>query len=275
MNIIILGSSGFIGSNLLKVLQDIPHNILIYNRERRAVKSINDNSFVALEKFLTTQTEYLVVVNLLAIWGNYSNDEIFKANFDVPNTIRNEVIKYSEKFVWIQISSYFQFYKMIFGIDKDYYSFCKRMFSEHIKQTTTSNIKSSDLYLPHVYGNGDKKNRIIPTLLNVRDDVMLELSSGNQKMPILNVKDCVLAIKNFILEVESIPSYSQFYVQDYEQLTLKQISKIILAKTFSNQKVTFNGRKERKNEFYDSIVSPIPTYGYKPKIDLKKYTEEG
>jgi hypothetical protein len=104
---------------------------------------------------------------------------------------------------------------------------------------------------------------------------MLELSSGNQKMPILNVKDCVLAIKNFILEVESIPSYSQFYVQDYEQLTLKQISKIILAKTFSNQKVTFNGRKERKNEFYDSIVSPIPTYGYKPKIDLKKYTEEG
>ena len=275
MNIIILGSSGFIGSNLLKVLQDIPQNILIYDRDKHSVKSINDDSFVALKKFLTTQTDELVVVNLLAIWGNYSNDEIFRANFEVPNAIRNEVMKYSKNFVWIQISSYFQFYEMIFGIDKDYYSFCKRMFSEHIKHTTTPNMKSSDLYLPHVYGPGDKKDRIIPTLLDARDDVVLELSSGNQIIPILNVTDCVLAIKEFILEVKTIPTYSQFYVQDYEQLTLKQISKIILAKKVNHLNVTFNEKKERKNEFYDAIISPIPTYRYKPKFDLKKYTDKG
>jgi nucleoside-diphosphate-sugar epimerase len=274
MNILILGYSGFIARNLIPVLNADGYDVYVFNRENSTIQNLNNGKSTDFKIFLLELDSELYVINFLAAWGDISNEEIRQANYSKPEFIRKQILEYSSKATWIQISSYFQFFHMLYGIDKNFYSECKRLFSESFGDIESSKLRSIELFLPHIYGSGDKKSRIIPMLLEAKSNDTLKLSSGNQILPLLNVADCALAIKDIFSDVPYLPNQSQFYIEEFEQLTLKQTVDLVLQEKKQKPKVIFGENMERKNEFYSQILSPIPRYKYKPKYDLESYVKD-
>lgn len=270
---LILGGRGFLGSILKKELEKNQVLTHFYNRDSNTVTNINSGITFSFDEYLSNHNSFNVV-NLLAAWGDSTNDSIIKyANFDLPLYIFNKIASTGKKLFWVQINSYFYFHFAKTGIDKDKYSFWKRSLSDSLKgnlKVNNENLSILEIYLPHLYGENDKNNRLIKVLTTQdSENIVVKLSSGLQILPILNVQDCARGLFDLISKNYSQLKYTQIYIKEQKQLTVKEIVKIIQG--YKEVSVEYDMLPERKYEFYSPITTEINHHNIDKLITFEQY----
>ncbi len=202
MNTLILGSNGFIGKKLCKELS-----------KDHKVTEVNRNTDLGELASMNTFFDY--IINCAASKPTANSFESHSSNHDFPMRILNNF----DFDNWIQLESYFQL-QIPMGRN-DAYTLEKNLFSEyldaHFNSLNTS--KLSHLYMPHVFGEGDRPGRLITSAItSIVSNVEYDTSCGEQYLPILHVDDAISGILQLIEYPQSVSSCTPFWYGQVKDL---------------------------------------------------------
>lgn len=226
--VLVLGGNGFIGKHLISTLS-ATYEVIEFNRQ---VDSIED---VLSKKFPD------FVINCSASQANANAIESFDANIDFQMNCVKLLLKKNDKpFKWIQVASYFEL-QIPMGRN-DNYSLDKQICRSILHRLEEDGfIKLTTIYLPHIFGEGENTNRIIPFIIkNLRDGQIAEISQGDQYLPILGVEDCCSAIVAAIHTDQLICSATPIWygrVRSLATIMKNAIAKGLLEIDFNNKSV--------------------------------------
>ena len=252
-NVLILGGSGLLGSEILKLSND---EFTFIKVER------DENNFAKLVERLNPTA----IVNCVASLPNADELESLEINFNYPLRRVQEIIQFDSLNVkWIQVSSYFEL-QIIFGRE-DNYSKHKSLLREKLsKMASGGTIELTSLFMPYLAGFGERSTRIVPTLLNTqRANGDIILSSGTQYLPILTSIDAAKAVyfslKTSQLECAAIPVWYG---------TIKEL--VSLASNFTDvSRIVFDAQLKASDANYPKIEFPAIVNNWKPDITLEEY----
>ena len=236
--ILLTGSTGFIGSEILK---NIATNYKIYITLRKKVKILYNNRNIIqvlfknhkqLDKKLKKIKVDYVIHCATHYVKKHNFDDISKlseSNILFGNIIL-ENINYMNVKKFINFSSVWENYN---GIKDNYfnlYSVYKRGFSNLLEyyQKKLPKVKFYNLFISDTFGELDKRPKIINILKkNYKDNKVTNIVSSKLYMNLLNIKDIVKAI-GVILRKNIIPG-------DYNLINNKNFSINTIIKNFNNR----------------------------------------
>ena len=258
--VLILGFSGYLGTEVQKILS--PKNTYlgvsrtIKNKLIRNISPFDSNFCTEISEFHPD-----IVLNMAGSWINprQNIDEIRFSNFTLPKLV-SELLS-GQKLMWYQINSYYNYYFDKFGVDKDQYSYFRRIITDYLN--TKFNV--TEFRLPHIVGSNDSPRRIFPLVItNLLSNKTVELTSGNQYLPVVHVGD---AAKIIVAEMND-PSNRRIDVIPVACETIKsfgiQISEILGAESNC---LKFGALADLPNEIYESRVITSHYEGLRNRID--------
>lgn len=179
--VLITGSTGFIGSNVLKSLES--KNFFTVPRK------INENTFSFINPRIENIQNFKSVV-LLHLATHYSksieeNDLIYKGNIDFGLNLLDEIKNLNIKKI-VYTNTMFSYY-MEEEIRELFYTKTKNQFSDILNRfSIENNIKYEEIYLDNTFGYKDNRKKIIPIIIE-------SILKGN-KNPVQNLDTFINAI---------------------------------------------------------------------------------
>lgn len=249
-NILLTGSSGFIGSNLLNELSKKYKIYCIVRSKNKKLKKRNVvdiyfKNYINLNKKLSKINFFSVIhcaTHYRKVHSKKDVDKMIESNIKLGNLIlENNKILNCEKF--INLTTVWENFNGIKNNPLNLYSAYKLAFSNIIKfySKRLNKVKFYNLYLSETFGIRDKRKKLFNTLKeNYKKRKVSKLISKNIEINILNVKDITLALQ-IILEKKINPdSYSILNNKNINILKLitkfnKIYKKKILYKYYSNK----------------------------------------
>jgi nucleoside-diphosphate-sugar epimerase len=227
--IAVLGSSGFLGRALCQTLESSDYEIFGFRSSNAVTNRISQNEYLILDflkspEFLTMKFD--AIINLASRRSTrhvkYSDEEVHFFTYQVPS-------RFIERFchndtIIINSSSYIQNYHGIPGKSVDSYSDAKNRLSEFLESfSKLHGITVFDLYFFTIYGNGDKSQHLIPTVLRAaRNGEHLSLSPGNQLINLIYIQDAIENILQ-IFQLQRQGVYSKYAVWEPHYLSLRNV----------------------------------------------------
>ena len=216
-NILITGSTGFVGSNILNQL--LKKNIHIYdvlrekNKNKRIIhklKSKKNYHPIFYKKFneLETKIKNIKIDTVINCATYYSNKNDLKT---IQNLIQTNIIFCSIilEIVKNKITKFINFGSMMeYSNSNDFspqnfYAITKYSFQkiEEFYKTNNKKIKFYDLKLYETYGNKDRRKKIIPIIINnYLKNKYIKIVSRNLKMNFVNVESITNAVNMIIFK---------------------------------------------------------------------------
>ena len=249
-NILLTGSSGFIGSNLLNELSKKYKIYCIVRSKNKKLKKRNVvdiyfKNYINLNKKLSKINFFSVIhcaTHYRKVHSKKDVDKMIESNIKLGNLIlENNKILNCEKF--INLTTVWENFNGIKNNPLNLYSAYKLAFSNIIKfySKKLNKVKFYNLYLSETFGIRDKRKKLFNTLKeNYKKRKVSKLISKNIEINILNVKDITLALQ-IILEKKINPdSYSILNNKNINILKLiikfnKIYKKKILYKCYSSK----------------------------------------
>lgn len=271
---LVLGAGGFIGSRLVDRLAKLEMPVYSYNRLDHTVINYLTKKQESLEQFIEDKNS-IQVINCLAAWGEQVQSKIIKAaNYELPISIFKIIASHKNVRSWIQISSYYYFHFLSTGIDKNEYAYYKRKLSSELKsfvsQIKKQDLQILDIYIPHIYGNRDRTERLVGLILqHAHSNTPLKLTSGKQILPLLHIEDCVSGIISLMNHWDRQKGYKEVYISEQIQLSIKDIVSMVMK--FRPLKAEYGAIVERENEFYEPIECPMESYRLEQYLDFNEY----
>jgi nucleoside-diphosphate-sugar epimerase len=169
---------------------------------------------------------------------------------------------------WIQIESYLQI-QIPFG-RKDPYTLDKQRFSEYLNLEIKSRTSTAvhHLYLPHIFGAGDRPGRLISSALSsFTNGKPFETSNATQLLPILHLSDAVSAITKFIENPMATAGCPPFLYGSVRELLE------LIASQFQNTNIVYGRRPDPVDADFPRVEFPQCVEGWQPKMQLKEFLE--
>ena len=254
--IVILGGNGFIGNSLYSHLNSQYNTLKIGHKTENALDIVK--SF-----------EPTVIINCSASDPNANFKESLEANLIYQTKFLNYIILENKPGLkWVQIGSYFEI-QIKYG-RYDNYSMHKNIFRAILDDAYNKNlINLTTIILPHVFGEGENKNRIFSTLTReLKKEIVVNISSGEQYFPILHISDATTAIEKAIKTEHALCYASPVWnghLYELVDLIQDEIGKGIINYDKNNRSIDVDFPKI---EFYPTISN------LKPKIDISKILEK-
>lgn len=251
MKILLLGSSGFIGKYLGMHLEG-SHQVTKVNRVTN------------LEEFFRLDESFDFVINCVSSGPSADSIESNASNFEYPI----QFVRAIKSKHWLQIESYFQL-QISMG-RQDFYTLDKQRFSEFLD--ANSKIQSEPiihhLYMPHVFGDGDRVGRLISSAkssLTRRET--FETSNGSQFLPLLHVSDAVLGISQFIENPLGEAACTPFwYGRQKDLLDLMELQ-------FDDAQVLYGLRPDPVDASFPRVEFPKSIDGWQPKMKIDEFLD--
>ena len=251
MKILLLGSSGFIGKHLGTHLEG-RHQLTKVNRT------------TDLEKLFKSKEPFDFVVNCVSSKPGSDSIESTANNFEYPS----QFIAAIESKHWIQLESYFQL-QISMG-RRDSYTLDKQRFSEFLdlNAETQSEPVIHHLYMPHVFGEGDRAGRLISSAKSsfIRHETF-ETSNGSQFLPLLHISDAVLGIGQFIENPTGKAACTPFWYGRQKDLL------DLMALQFYDAQVLYGLRPDPIDASFPRVEFPKSIDGWQPKVKMKEFLE--
>lgn len=279
MTILIAGTTGFLGSYLLKSFIKNGYKVI-------ALKRSTSNTY-RIDDCLNDVTVYDIdKVDLSTIFKNHSIDIVI-------NTVTN----YGRKD--IQISSIVDT-NLIFGLklleesvnanvkafintdtllerNINAYALSKAQLVDWMKFVSSKNTKMINIKIEHMYGPFDDENKFIYWLINqLKQNVeKIDLTSGVQKRDFIYVDDIVNAYESIIKNIDNFLNYEEFELGSGNSIEVKEIVKQIVkelnTKTIVTTKLNFGGITYRTNENMDmqANIVKLQHLGWKPQVSIE------
>lgn len=264
-NILITGSSGFIGSNiLLNILRD--HNIYITsrsNKKLKKVKVIYYKSHLDLNKKLKKIKIDIIIHCGTHYVKNHNFSDINKltlANIEF-GVILLENLKSMKVKKFINFSTVWQNYNGKLDVAYNLYSAFKLSYSKILDYYIRkfSYIKFYDLFVSDTYGENDKRSKIINLIKqNIENKKKIRIVSKKLSINLLNVKDIVSAVRIIL--------YKNIKPGKFNVTNNKNIKIYNLLKKIKKEKKLKNSIKFEKNSFQKEKIfyyKKLP--GWQPK----------
>jgi len=251
MKILLLGSGGFIGEHLGKHLSSV-HQVM------RVTRSTD------IEELFRSDQSYDFVINCVSSKPSSDSQISNESNFEYPFRMLRAIK--SEH--WIQIESYFQL-QIPLG-RRDPYTLDKQRFSEFLDSNQKLQLQPliHHLYMPHVFGEGDRTGRLISSAKSsfIRHEPF-ETSNGSQFLPLLHVSDAVLGISQFIEHPAKIAACTPFWYGRQKELL------DLMALQFHDSQVHYGLLPDPVDASFSRVEFPESVEGWQPKMKIDEFLD--
>lgn len=251
MKLLLLGSNGFVGKVLGVKLENI-HELVKVNRETNLVN------------LLESDPVFDVVINCASSHPRANSSESQRSNFLYPRQLFGNL----DFAHWIQIESYFQL-QIPFGRN-DPYSIEKERFSRFLDENSTlpESPSVSHLYMPHIFGEGERQERLISSAIsNFKGGQDFPASSGTQFLPLLHISDAVEGIARFIeCPTKNAACVPFWYGRVWDLLDL-------VASQFEKSRVLYGLKPDPVDAEYPRVEFPQCVEGWEPKMQVVDFLE--
>jgi nucleoside-diphosphate-sugar epimerase len=251
MKILLLGSNGFIGEHLGMHLE-ASHLVTKVNRT------------TDLEELFNLGESFDFVINCVSSKPNSDSIESNSSNFEYPSRFLRAI----KSKHWLQLESYFQL-QISMG-RQDFYTLDKQRFSEFLD--ANSKIQSEPiihhLYMPHVFGNGDRAGRLISSAKSsLIHRETFETSNGFQFLPLLHVSDAVLGISHFIENPTEEAACTPFWYGRQKDLL------DLMASQFHDAHMNYGLRPDPIDASFSRVEFPKSIDGWQPKMKMDEFLD--
>lgn len=279
MRIIILGSTGYLGSKIAEALLKIGHEICCLKRPTSSTKNLEHIidriklcNIEDLDGLLSNDTTFDCLINTSCRYPKNTelDTEIFEANLYVPLNIflmcMNKGVK---KFITIGTGLPFDF---------NVYTLSKHEFTEickwYVKRRNDINepIKICNVELENFYGEDEPKERFIPSVVEkLKRNEQILLTEGNQKRDFIYIEDVVEAINRIVCK-DDLPEYLDLPIGTGEGVPVKDVVGYLKEITRSESELCFGAIEKR---LYEPDSFADCTQMKKIGIQLKYNWKEG
>ena len=258
-NILLTGSSGFIGSNIFATLSK-KNKIYIILRSRKRkknllkknIKIINFKKYDELNlklKKIKIDTVIHCATHYVKEHGYNDIKKLAESNILFGNIILENIDLMNVK-KFINFSTVWENNDKTNGIT-NLYSYYKKAFTDIIKfyKKKFSSIKFYELMISDTFGKNDQRNKIINILRkNYKKDIATEITSKNLYLNLLNVEDIVTAI-NSILTRKIKPD--QYVLKNTKNFKIFELIRLFNKKNEKKIKVKWQSGVTIMNKIYD------------------------
>jgi len=268
MNILLLGSTGYLGGNIAKYLSKIGHRIVCVARRNSDLSRLESTNCEIISNepgqieltFRQTQIDWVINGVTTYKLNDTLYSDMFESNIMFPLSVLNMAIKYGTK----------NFMTMGTGLPDDFniYSFTKAKFSDFGRYLSEKDgINFADLRLEMFYGGEfEPDSKFIKScILKLCSGDELSLTEGKQKRDIIRVED-ILVLVDILIKSTYINECKILPVGSGESHSIREMVEHMAQYCLSDSQIKFGAIESRKGE--PDTLADISWYqdiGFKPK----------
>jgi CDP-3, 6-dideoxy-D-glycero-L-glycero-4-hexulose-4-reductase len=281
MRVLIVGSSGFIGSNLVYALEKKGMEVYALSRKNENSKNFNlkkgkiyNISLVNYEKLesIFLETKFDFVVNAATHYAPQENNDFVEKAFMANILLSNYLIYYClvHNIPLISLGTYLQEIDHS-KIDPTFYSFSKKNTQSILKSVAKhSDLRYTELLISDTYGPKDPREKILSLIIQSLNGKELKTSSGNQIINLVHIDDVCNAIQGLLIGLDSKKiKYNQtFSIRSRTWITLRELSKACEEISGLHANIKWGKKAYRGTEIFQvPKMSKIVPF-WKPSISL-------
>lgn len=283
MNILVTGSTGFVGRYLVSKLIFEKHQILELTRDLHVSTQLygnntqkhliddDQNTFaevvevfkpdvvIHLASYLTSQDDYSALNKLLD-----SNITFFCRLLDA---LKNIDLK-----LFVNTGTFAEYYKGDDVFDPAYlYAATKtasRSFLDYYSKVY--NFKQTTVVPYTIYGGTDTQKKVIDYIYDsTSSDIPVDMSPGEQVLDFIHIEDVTNFYVEIIGSIDKLPIKSNFKLGTGEGHTLKNVAELI--ETISGRKTNINwgGKAYRLSDVMYAVAEPSKLINWVPVLNLE------
>jgi CDP-3, 6-dideoxy-D-glycero-L-glycero-4-hexulose-4-reductase len=281
MRVLIAGSSGFIGSNLVYALEKKGMEVYALSRKNKNSKNFNlkkgkiyNIPLVNYEKLesIFSETKFDFVVNAATHYAPQENNDFVEKAFMANILLSNYLIYYClvHNIPLISLGTYLQEIDHS-KIDPTFYSFSKKNTQSILKSVAKhSDLRYTELLISDTYGPKDPREKILSLIIQSLNGKELKTSAGNQIINLVHIDDVCNAIQGLLIGLDSKKiKYNQtFSIRSRTWITLRELSKACEEISGLHANIKWGKKAYRGTEIFQvPKMSKIVPF-WKPSISL-------
>ncbi len=273
MKIAIIGSSGFLGSNLSYFLKrNTKNKIFLFS-------SYFSNKKNWIEKVLRDikKVKPNMIINCAAN-QNLNNTQkdiagLIKSNLYSNVMFLNEAIKNKNFIGYITFGTKWELSDKKISKPHNFYAATKQANESFFKYFSSEKLSVISLKIFDTYGPNDKRKKLLNDLLkNYKKNKQINITQGKQFLDYVHVNDVCLLIHKIIKDIKSnkLYGYKAFTVSSRNPIRVVDLVKKLNKSLDKTLKVAIGKKKYRKNEPKNKIKRIFNYPNWRPKRKLFK-----
>jgi nucleoside-diphosphate-sugar epimerase len=277
--LLITGSTGFLGSNLIKKLIKKKYFIICLVRNKSNFENVKNFRKHRYIKFFNYEKK-----GLRKVFLDYRIDGVIHCatNYGLNLTTSHEIIDsnliFPLKILELSAKSGVKFFinsDTILNKNISEYTLSKNQFNEWLK-LYSKKIRCCNVKLEHFYGPGDNKTKFVIDLILsfLSRKKNIDFTPGNQKRDFIYIDDVVEAF----IKILNFSLYNNFNYEEFEVGTQKYLKLKKFVRTVKNlsknceTNLNFGALKYRKNEKMNININikSLKKIGWRPKVSLRQ-----
>ena len=279
MIILLTGSTGFLGSYLLKSFVKSGYEVIALKRSTSNTYRINDYlKKVTLYNIDKVNLEDIfkkhkinIVINTVTNYGRIDNkiSSILDTNLIFGLKLLEESVNSNAK-AFINTDT-------LLERNINAYTLSKAQLVDWMKFLSNKQTKMINIKIEHMYGALDDENKFIYWLINkLKQNVeKIDLTSGVQKRDFIYIDDIVSAYEIIIQNINTFSNYEEFELGSGNSIEVKNFVEKIYQEISNKQtlstKLNFGAVSYRDNENMNiqANIEKLTNLAWKPKVSIK------
>lgn len=241
MNILITGSTGYLGSKLIERLRENHVVYALTHKKNVEIDGVHKIDLNDLSEKWVQDNEINTVIHTSGRYErkNVMPHEIIESNIYSPTKILDTCAKAGVK-TWINTSTALDPYTNIYSLSKEHFSEYGKLY------TTKYEICFVNLKLELFYGPEQPIDNFIPCVIDrLSKNKTINLNSGTQKRDIIHIDD-VVNIYDLILNKTFEKKYIEYIIGTGDKPSIEEIVLYLKDKMNSESKITFKNQEYKK-----------------------------
>lgn len=283
-NILITGTTGYIGENVARHLLSLDYRIHALVRDSSNVDYLpegviifaSDASIDVLSEFMINNKIDVVIHIASKFIVEHSSsqvDDLLRSNIEFGTHIL-EAMKNAGVTKLINTASTWQHFdsESLDYIPTNLYAATKEAFNVIIDYYSEAcGITAITLSIFDSYGPNDRRGKLV-SLLNqfVEQQTELNMSEGEQEIGLTHISDIVAAYAQALVELSNTEGHKKFVIQPQKIFTLRQVVAIFEKITDSSLNINWGAKMYRQREVMKAWTKGINLPGWHAKISIEE-----